>query len=108
MASAAGLLMAGGVAVGTAGTASASSQNYSPSQYCNNHHSWWNDDCDYYGRGGNGYHNGYDNYGYGGNGDHHGNGYGGNGDHHGNGYGGNGDHNGNGHGGNGGHNGHGR
>ncbi|MFE9926926.1 hypothetical protein ACFYQA_36940 [Streptomyces sp. NPDC005774] len=52
-ASVAGLLMAGGVAVGTAGTASASPQNYSHSQRCEDGHSWWNNDCGYdNGRGG--------------------------------------------------------
>ncbi|MFI8304711.1 hypothetical protein ACIF80_14885, partial [Streptomyces sp. NPDC085927] len=68
-ASAAGLLMAGGVAVGTAGTASATPQDSSHSRYCDNY-SWWNNDCDDYGRGGNGDH--YDRYdnGRGGNGDH--------------------------------------
>ncbi|MER5839162.1 hypothetical protein ABT099_02410 [Streptomyces prasinus] len=111
-ASAAGLLMVGGVAVGTAGTASASSQDHSQSysQYCWNHHSWWNDDCDDYGRGG--YNDRYDND-YGGYG-HHNNRYdndrGGYNDHYDNGRGGNGgygNHDG-GHGGYGGHGNHGR
>ncbi len=100
-ASAAGLLMAGGVAVGTAGTASASSQGYSHSQYCEDDRSGWDNDCDDgNGRGGNGDHDDRDGNGRGGNGDHDdrdGNGRGGNGDHNdhdGNGRGGNGDHNG--------------
>ena len=59
-ASAAGLLMAGGVAVGTASTASASSQSYSHSQRCDNDN-WWGNDCDGYGRGG---HHDYDKHDY--------------------------------------------
>jgi hypothetical protein len=97
-ASAAGLLMTGGVAVGTAGTASASSSGheYNHSRYCDDdRHDWWDDDCDdHKSRGGNGDHHDYDNdrghhddrddhddNGRGGNGDHDDNGRGGNGDH---------------------------
>ncbi|MFF8971430.1 hypothetical protein [Streptomyces sp. NPDC014995] len=99
-ASAAGLMMAGGIAFGTAGTASASvtSQEYSHSHHCDD--SWWDDHCDHddNGRGGNGHHSDHDDNGRGGNGDHgdhDDNGRGGNGnhdDHDDNGRGGNGDH----------------
>ncbi|MFI6035570.1 hypothetical protein ACIBBD_15595 [Streptomyces sp. NPDC051315] len=119
--SAAGLMLAGGIAVGTAGTASATdtSRDYSHSQYCDDD-SWWDDCDDHNGRGGNGDHDDHDDdNGRGGNGDHDDhdddngrgdyddhdddNGRGGNGDDHDddNGRGGNGDHD-NGHDGNGG------
>ncbi|MFJ8540691.1 hypothetical protein ACIRFH_01505 [Streptomyces sp. NPDC093586] len=65
--SAAGLTMAGGIAIGTAGTASANDSSHhdrgSYSRYCDNHNRW-NDDCDwgYNGRGHDRYDNGrYDN-----------------------------------------------
>ncbi|CAL9469273.1 hypothetical protein SUDANB15_02781 [Streptomyces sp. enrichment culture] len=99
-ASAAGLMMAGGVALGTAGTASASApvQEQSHSSYCGDYY-YWDDDC-YDGRGGNGDHGDHDDRDWRGDHDDHDNwrgGNGGNGDHdyyddHDDGRGGNGDH----------------
>ncbi|MEU0677064.1 hypothetical protein ABZ330_30020 [Streptomyces sp. NPDC006172] len=51
-ASAVGVLMAGGATVGAASTASAAAPAHPSPQvdrgWCDHHHRWWNDDCNFH------------------------------------------------------------